>query len=219
MARMVKTYPLAPPLPSTVFAAHRTLMLNADYQPLGYPLETLGPEDTLRGYFMERFHVVSWSETYAHSPTLEQRLPSVVALREYIPAANLYGTPSLNLHNLFVRDRGLCQYTGQSLRLHAPHKEYEATIDHVVPRSKGGEGVWENVVLASWQANNRKSNLSLERAGLNLRSQPWAPTGADLLYLWLTEDRLAELPTAWQDFLRILKPTPRLLRVLEKLAA
>jgi 5-methylcytosine-specific restriction endonuclease McrA len=216
MARIIAP---APPTAASVFAAHRTLILNADYQPLGYPLETLGAEDTLRGYFLGRFHVVNWSETYAHSPTTEQRLPSVVALKDYIPAANLYGTPSLNLHNLYVRDRGLCQYTGQSLKMHASNKEHEATIDHVVPKSRAGGGTWDNVVLASWQANNRKGNQSLERAGLQLLTQPWAPTGADLLYLWLTEDRLAELPNAWQDFLRILKPTPRLLRVLEKLAA
>jgi 5-methylcytosine-specific restriction endonuclease McrA len=202
-----------------LFASHRTLVLNADYHPLGYPLETLGAEDTLKGYFLGRFDVVSWSETWAHSPTTELRLPSVVALRDYVPVANLYGTPSLNLHNLFVRDRGLCQYTGQALKLHAPNKEHEATMDHVVPRSQAGAGAWENVVLASWPANNRKGCLTPERAGLSLRSQPWVPSGADLLYLWLTEDRLAELPTAWHDYLRILKPTPRLQRVLEKMAA
>ena len=101
----------APPSPTasnaSLFASHRTLILNADYQPLGYPLETLNAEDTLRGYFLGRFDVVSFSETWAHSPTTELRLPSVVALKDYVPAANLYGTPSCNLHNLYVRDRGL----------------------------------------------------------------------------------------------------------------
>jgi 5-methylcytosine-specific restriction endonuclease McrA len=207
----------APPSNAALFATHRTLILNADYHPLGYPLETLNAEDTLKGYFLGRFDVVSWSETWAHSPTTELRLPSVVALKSYIPAANLYGTPSCNLHNLFVRDRGLCQYTGQAVRLQAADKAHEATMDHVIPKCQAGAGNWDNVVLASWPANNKKGHLSPEKAGLSLLSQPWVPSGADLLYLWLTEDRLAELPTAWHDYLKILRPTPRLLRVLERL--
>ena len=216
---MVADERLSAPLDNArLFASHRTLVLNADFHPLGYPLETLNAEDTLRGFFMERFHVVSWSETWAHSPSLEQRLPSVVALREYVPAANLYSTPSCNLHNLYVRDRGLCQYTGKALKLHAASKEMEATMDHVIPRSRAGGNGWENVVLASWTANNRKGNSTPERAGLTLQTLPWEPTGADLRYLWLTEDRLAELPLAWHDYLKILKPTPRLMRVLERAA-
>jgi 5-methylcytosine-specific restriction endonuclease McrA len=208
----------ATPTNSCLFAAHRTLLLNADYHPLGYPLETLNAEDTLRGYYLGRFHVVGWSETWAHSPTTELRLPSVVALKDYIPTANLYGVPSCTLHNLYVRDRGLCQYTGQTLKLHATSKEHEATMDHVVPRCMGGAGVWDNVVLASWPVNNRKGALSLARAGLQLRTPPWVPTGADLLYLWLSAERLHELPPTWYDYLKVLKPTPRLLRVLERLA-
>ena len=88
-----------------------------------------------------------------------------------------------------------------------------------MPRARAGTGHWDNVVLASWPANNRKGCLSPERAGMRLLTQPWVPSGADLLYLWLTEDRLAELPTAWHDYLRVLKPTPRLLRLMEKMAA
>jgi 5-methylcytosine-specific restriction endonuclease McrA len=204
---------------AALFAKHRTLVLNADYYPLGYPLETLNAEDTLRGYYLNRFQVISLSNTWAHSPTTQLQLPSVVALREYVPAANLYGTPSCTLHNLFVRDKGLCQYTGQALKLHSTDKFHEATMDHVIPKSQAGSGDWANVVLASWPANNRKGSLSPERAGFTLKNLPWVPSGADLLYLWLTEDRLAELPTAWHDYLRVVKPTPRLLRVLERQAA
>lgn len=216
---MAVELPLTAPTNASLFAAHRTLVLNADYHPLGYPLETLNAEDTLRGYYLGRFDVIGWSETWAHSPTTELRLPSVVALRDYVPAANLYGVPSCTLHNLFVRDRGLCQYTGKTLKMHAGSKEHEATIDHVIPRCRAGGGNWGNVVLASWAANNRKGSLTPEKAGLKLLQTPWVPTGADLLYLWLTEERLRELPTAWHDYLRVLKPTPRLLRVMEKVAA
>jgi hypothetical protein len=142
------------------------------------------------------------------------RLPSIVALREYVAAAGLYTVPSCNLHNLYVRDRGLCQYTGQPLRLNTDSKQTAATIDHIVPRADKGTGNWENVVLASWEVNNKKGRRLPQQAGLTLLTQPWVPTGADLLYLWLTEDRLATMPTAWHEYLQ-LKPTPRLQRALQ----
>jgi 5-methylcytosine-specific restriction endonuclease McrA len=210
--------PLAPVTRVTTFHNHRTLVLNADYQPLGWPLETLGAEDTIRGIWLERFVVVAGSNTVAHSPTRDYLLPSVVALRDYVNPLGLYGTPSLNLYNLYIRDRATCQYTGRTLRLHSPHKSDEATADHVIPRCQQGKDVWDNLVLASWEMNNRKGSKRPEHFEHALRGTPWTPTGADLLYLWLTEDKLAEMPVAWQEFLSIIRPSPRLQRVLGQAA-
>lgn len=209
----------AKPLPelsvtsSHAFSQHRTLLLNADYKPLGFPLETLNAEDTIRGMFLERLTVVTESDVYAHSPSYEMRLPSVVALKEYVDPVGLYGVPSCNLHNLFVRERGLCAYSLRELKLRSDRVEVAATIDHVVARAEQGSHAWHNVVLASWSINNKKGAKRPEQAGLTLRVKPWVPTGADLLYLWLTEDRLAALPVAWHEHLQLV-PTARLQRVL-----
>lgn len=204
-------------LPTHAFHAHRTLLLNADYKPFSYPLEPLNAEDTIRGLCLGRYKVVEWSQTYAHSPSTEMLLPSVVAVKDYVAEAGLYGIPTCNLHNLYVRDTGLCQYTGAELRLSGTTPHNQATIDHVHPRSLGGLLEWSNVVLASQHANNHKSNKSLLGSGLTLLTHPWVPRGADLLYLWLTETRLAMLPATWHEFLQV-KPTPALRRVLEKAA-
>ncbi|RYG59361.1 MAG: HNH endonuclease [Alphaproteobacteria bacterium] len=209
------TTPLVPAC-AHAFHAHRTLLLNADYKPFTYPLEPLNAEDTIRGLFLGRYKVVEWSNTYAHSPSCEFRLPAVVAVKDYVPDAGLYGIPACNLPNLFVRDIGLCQYTGEELRLNSPNPSMQATIDHLHPKSRGGKIEWTNVVLASQSANNRKGNLTLAQSGLKLRTQPWVPRGADLLYLWLTQNRLDMLPPTWHEFLQI-KPTPALRRVLEGL--
>lgn len=200
------------------FHAHRTLLLNADYTPFTYPLEPLNAEDTIRGLFLGRYKVVEWSETFAHSPSCEMRLPAVVAVKDYVSEAGLYTVPTCNLPNLYVRDIGLCQYTGTELKLHSPNPSMQATIDHVHPKSLGGLLTWSNVVLASQAANNRKGNLTLAQSGLTLRTQPWVPRGADLLYLWLTQTRLETLPPTWHEFLQV-KPTPALRRVLETLAS
>lgn len=197
-----------------VFQSHRTLLLNADYAPFTYPLEPLNAEDTIKGLCLGRYVVVEWSETYAHSPTLEMRLPSVVAVKDYVADAGLYGVPACNIGNLYVRDKGLCQYTGRELKLHGAGTHTLATMDHVVPKSRGGLLTWENTVLASQYANNAKGDKDLREFGMPLLTKPWVPRGADLLYLWLTEERLASLPQTWHAFLQVV-PTPALRRVLE----
>lgn len=209
----------SPPAAPQAFAQHQTLVLNADYQPFGYPLEKLGAQETVKGLFLERYRVVEWSTTYAHSPTYEMRLPSVVALKEYVPQTSLYGTPTCSLENLYVRDHGTCQYTGLPLRLKSANPEHEATMDHVHPQCRGGLAVWDNVLLASFTANSRKGNKTAEAVGFTPRIQPWTPTGADLLHLWLTEDRLSTMPETWKEFLAAIKPSPRLQRLLSQIAA
>ena len=67
------------------------------------------------------------------------RLPSVIALKEFIPLAR---RPAFTRFNVFLRDRFCCQYCGD----HCP--AHELTFDHVVPRSRGGRTTWTNVVTA-----------------------------------------------------------------------
>uniref|UniRef100_UPI0025CE8147 HNH endonuclease n=1 Tax=Algoriphagus sp. TaxID=1872435 RepID=UPI0025CE8147 len=68
---------------------------------------------------------------------------------------------------LFRRDNGECQYCGSKRHL---------TIDHVVPRSKGGKTNWMNLVTACHRCNVNKGDKSPEQAGLTLKNQPFRPT-------------------------------------------
>ena len=77
--------------------------------------------------------------------------------------------PSLNARNIWQRDNGRCQYTGRRL---APG---EGNIDHVLPRSRGGETSWENCVLADASVNTRKADRTPGEAGLRLKSRPMEP--------------------------------------------
>ncbi len=92
--------------------------------------------------------------------------------------------------NLFKRDRHTCQYCGAQ-----PGPE-SLTIEHVVPRSKGGVSSWENCVLACVECNKRKADRTPEQAGLRLRTVPRKPS-------WKT---LAQVPPrerreSWSQFL------------------
>ena len=73
--------------------------------------------------------MLSEYEVEVHSPSLAFRLPSVIALKEFIPAAR---RPAFTRFNVFLRDRFECQYCGEG------RPTPELTFDHVVPRSRGG---------------------------------------------------------------------------------
>jgi len=95
------------------------------------------------------------------------RVPTVVVAANFarVPMVR----PKFNSRNLWTRDGGRCQYTGRDLR------PGEGNIDHIVPRSRGGETSWENCVLAATEVNSRKANRTPAEAGLKLKREPFAP--------------------------------------------
>jgi 5-methylcytosine-specific restriction endonuclease McrA len=101
--------------------------------------------------------------------TIRQRLrvPEVIALTAYdrLPTAAV----TFSRRNIFKRDHFTCQYCAVQ-----PGPE-ELTIDHVLPRSKGGTSTWENCVLACLDCNKRKDDRTLEKAGMKLRKPPVRP--------------------------------------------
>ncbi len=95
------------------------------------------------------------------------RVPTVIVLKSF-DKVPIY-TPKFSLKNLWVRDRGICQYSGRQL------KASEASIDHVIPQSRGGATSWENCVLAERLLNSNKGARTPSEAGLKLIKHPVAP--------------------------------------------
>jgi len=95
------------------------------------------------------------------------RVPTVLVLARYnkVPKRR----PKLSAKGIWERDGGHCQYTGKKL---APH---EGNIDHIVPRSRGGQTSWENCVLADKRINSLKGNRLPEEVGLQLKKKPQTP--------------------------------------------
>jgi len=92
------------------------------------------------------------------------RVPTVIVLARFnrVPMKR----PTLSARTIRERDGSRCQYTGRLL------KHDEGSIDHVLPRSRGGKDSWENLVWACKQINTRKGNRTPEEAGLRLLRQP-----------------------------------------------
>ena len=126
------------------------LVLNADYRPLSYfPLSLWSWQDTVKAVFLNRVNVLSEYEHKIRSPSFEMRLPSVIALKEFVLQSR---RPAFTRFNVFLRDRFSCQYCGKKF------PTQELTFDHLVPRSRGGTTNWKNVVTACSRCNLRKGN-------------------------------------------------------------
>ncbi len=106
-------------------------------------------------------------DQYIYTPSFRILVPEVVLLTEFnrMPPR----TVKFNRRNIYLRDNYTCQYCGKK-----PTKE-ELTIDHVIPRSKGGRSTWENVVLACQQCNTKKGNKSVAEAHMKLAAEPRRP--------------------------------------------
>lgn len=101
-------------------------------------------------------------------------VPSVIRLQRYVRVP-YYGI-ALSRHNVLRRDNFLCQYCGTNRNL---------TLDHLLPRSRGGEDTWFNIVTACSKCNSRKGDRTPEEAGLKLLRQPAKPSLSTFLQLHL----------------------------------
>lgn len=158
--------------------SRRTLVLNADYQPLStWPLSLIDGTDAVRAVFKGRVTVVEEWPEQLRSPSLAINVPKVVALNEYAPIS---ASPKFCRRSILLRDRFRCQYCGH--RFNAD----ELTFDHVVPRSDGGKTEWTNILSACVDCNTRKrdhpANWSGRKgSGLRPLKPPRQPTTHELL--------------------------------------
>ena len=104
---------------------------------------------------------------YIHTPSFQVRLPEVILLGLF--NGFVHHEVRLSRRAIFVRDKHQCQYCGRRPPNH------ELSIDHVVPRSRGGEDTWENLVLACTRCNVRKGNRTPEEANMHLPHRPIRP--------------------------------------------
>ncbi len=161
------------------------LVLNQNYEPLNVcdirrAFNLLGSE---KAELLERNHQV------IHTPTLAIPAPSVIRLVYLVrrPRPRV----KLSRREVFARDAHACQYCGVTSR--------DLTIDHVMPKHRGGRHEWENLVTACRACNHRKGSKTLAEARMTLRREPRAPR-ADVRYLYGTY--LAdEQNDAWRSYL------------------
>jgi 5-methylcytosine-specific restriction endonuclease McrA len=161
----------------------QVLVLNASYEPLN--VCTVRRAHVL--LYKGKAEVIEQLDQPLRSATGSFVWPHVIRLLNYVRVPRAIQR-KISRKALFARDGWRCVYCGTT--------SGRLTLDHVVPRSKGGESVWENVVTACAPCNHRKGNRTLEESGLELRRQPRPP--APVLFIKLAAPRV---PKGWQPYL------------------
>jgi 5-methylcytosine-specific restriction endonuclease McrA len=145
----------------------QVLVLSTTYQ----PLYTCGVEKAITLLYLGKAVSVKDSDSIVRSPSVTLKVPMAIRLLVKVVAQRFHETVRPSRHAVFKRDRHACQYCG---------KRGELTIDHVHPRSRGGDDTWENLVAACQGCNNRKGDRRPEEAGMPLRTHPRAPRLVEL---------------------------------------
>jgi len=112
--------------------------------------------------------------------------PSVIRLSNYIKVP--YKKIELSRKNVLRRDEYCCQYCGK--------KETDLTIDHIIPKSRGGVDSWENLVAACKKCNNKKGNRTPEEANMKLIKIPRRPN-----HILFIRQNVSKIEDKWKPFL------------------
>jgi 5-methylcytosine-specific restriction endonuclease McrA len=161
----------------------QVLVLNASYEPLN--VTTVRRAHVL--VFKGKAEVIEELEQPLRSATDTFPWPHVIRLVQYVRVPRTLQR-KISRRALFARDGWRCVYCGSS--------GGRLTLDHVVPRSRGGDSVWENVVTSCAPCNMRKGNRLPHEVQMTLRKPPRAP--APVLFIHLATPRI---PHGWRPYL------------------
>lgn len=161
----------------------KTLKLDSTYRPVGI-IDCL---EALVMCIVGKATAVEEYDEEVSSPSVTFKIPSVIVLKSVVKFINGSLNPSRN--NIMWRDKNQCQYCGviQSSR--------ELTIDHVLPRSRGGKNTWTNLVACCKKCNQKKRDRTPTEASMALLNKPVKPKNSVLrhtneiqsiwnIYLW-----------------------------------
>jgi 5-methylcytosine-specific restriction endonuclease McrA len=161
------------------------LVLNATYEPLN--IVTVRRAIVL--LLKEKAEVVEAADAEIRSQNLALNVPLVIRLVYYVRVPSRFPLP-VTRRTVFARDGYTCQYCG----FQAP--KASLTLDHVLPRSRGGNSDWENVVTACIPCNQRKGQRTPPEAGMRLIAAPQRPHYAAIVLIGKARPH-----EAWQKYI------------------
>ncbi|MBU1820430.1 MAG: HNH endonuclease [Bacteroidetes bacterium] len=160
----------------------KVLVLNQDYSALSV---CSVPKAFLLVY-MHKAELIAHSSTHALRTVSEvYPMPTVVRLHKYIHLP--YRGVMMTRQNIFKRDGNRCQYCGT-------HEDL--TLDHVMPKSRGGKTNWDNLATACKRCNSRKGDYTPEEASMTLHQRPFRPS-----FLMFLRDFSGTVDEGWLPYL------------------
>ena len=164
----------------------RVLVLNATFEPINVCTVRRATVLVLK----DRAEVLERADRDLHSESMTFPRPIVIRLVHYVRVPRDAHRRKITRRAVFARDRWTCQYCGGV--------RGSLTIDHVVPRSRGGPSSWENIVTCCAPCNRRKGDRPLTRAGMQLKTQPRAPSPQIFVHV-----ASSTIHPAWEQYLTV----------------
>jgi 5-methylcytosine-specific restriction endonuclease McrA len=162
----------------------RVLVLNATYEPINVCTVRRATVLVLKS----KAEVLERGKGVLRSERLALDRPVVIRLITYVKVPRDAHRRKITRKAVLARDSWTCQYCGQ----HKPG----LTVDHVIPRSRGGESVWENIVAACASCNRRKGNRLPREASMHPKRRPRPP--GPLVFIRISSPRI---PNTWERYL------------------
>lgn len=165
-----------------------TLVLDMSGMPVGF----VSWQRAVKLYWEDRATIeADEPRRVLHSPSFEMNMPTVIRAKNWVRRRKKQAVP-FSRRNIAVRDNGECQYCSRPLGTH------EYTLDHVVPRCRGGVSSWTNLVLACIKCNKRKAGETPQEAGMALRRAPLEPRPDDPKYNFKL--RIKRMHPSWKPW-------------------
>ena len=139
------------------------LVLNNDYT----PINVTGIKRAFNLIYLGKAEVINHNDFFIRTEKRTFNCPTIIRLLRYVTVP--FRKVSLSRDGVYKRDGYQCLYCGEDNRK-------ELTLDHVIPKSKGGKNTWENLVTCCKSCNVKKDNKSLEGVGFTLSHKPYKPT-------------------------------------------
>lgn len=160
----------------------KVLLLNQNYE----PLTIVSAKKAIILVYLEKVEIIEKRDRLVHSQYRALPLPSIIRLVCYVcvPKKKV----ELTRRNIIKRDNYRCQYCAST--------RGPLTVDHVVPKTRGGVDNWENLVCACVTCNNKKGNRTPEQAHMPLLRRPKRPT-----YLFFIQNFLGSCEDTWKPYL------------------
>jgi 5-methylcytosine-specific restriction endonuclease McrA len=159
------------------------LVLNATYEPINVCTVRRAVVLLLK----DKAEVIEHGDWQLHSETTTIARPVVIRLVSYVRIPRDTHRRKITRRAVFARDNWTCQYCGSKSTL---------TVDHVIPRSKGGGSNWDNIVASCAPCNRRKGNALPRQAGMRLLNQPRTPSPHVFIQV-----ASPTIPAAWRAYL------------------
>ena len=161
------------------------LLLNNNFE----PLTMCSARRAIALVWTGKAEVLEHTGRLVHSVSISFHIPSVIRLLIFVRFTRRMHI-QLSKQNIIQRDMRTCQYCGST--------ETHMTVDHVIPRSHGGQDTWENLVCACSTCNNRKGDSLPEKAGMHLLRPPRKPCLMSFLF-----SHKGTVSDSWKMYLNI----------------